>query len=359
MLKHRYRDPKSIGKKKIKWHTRCGDIVIVEQAYYDKGKKTIRPFQLSSGIRSRSCSYLLQRALVDFGADESFYKAEQKLKEHYGIKICISTIRAKTISHAIRIKSEEMKKIKAMTPSKIGKPVIISETDGSMVPIVVRDKNSKDKRKNKQLIYREARLSLAYEPNSTCSVFSGEIGSTDTAGSHIKYCVNLLGYGKNTKVHAVGDGALWIAEQVELQFGAQAKYLVDFYHVSEYISAASPDPSDSQVTKAWLSGQQELLKNGKFSEVLSNLSIRVATNKEAEKCYNYLHNRKHQLHYKEALDNELPIGSGDIESAHRYIIQERLKIPGAYWDENNANSMIALRTFRANKNWEKYWDVAL
>ena len=49
------------------------------------------------------------------------------------------------------------------------------------------------------------------------------------------------------KLHGVGDGAPWIAEQVEAQFGAQGHYLVDFYHVCEYLAAAAPacGPSDS------------------------------------------------------------------------------------------------------------------
>jgi len=52
----------------------------------------------------------------------------------------------------------------------------------------------------------------------------------------------------------------------------------------------------------------------------------------------------------------LPIGSGEIESAHRYIIQERLKITGAWWKEENAADMLALRINRANRNWESYWN---
>jgi hypothetical protein len=55
-------------------------------------------------------------------------------------------------------------------------------------------------------------------------------------------------------------------------------------------------------------------------------------------CYRYLSNRIEQLDYQTALDNELPIGSGEIESAHRYIIQERLKLPGAGWE--SAKRMI-------------------
>ncbi|MCI5196978.1 MAG: ISKra4 family transposase, partial [Candidatus Electrothrix sp. AW5] len=70
----------------------------------------------------------------------------------------------------------------------------------------------------------------------------------------------------------------------------------------------------------------------------------------------YLHNRPGQFDYLGAQVRGLPIGSGEIESAHRYIIQERLKIAGAWWTPENARIMLALRVDRADGYWEKYWD---
>ena len=72
-------------------------------------------------------------------------------------------------------------------------------------------------------------------------------------------------------------------------------------------------------------------------------------------CHRYLSNRLNRLDYKFALDNDLPIGSGEIESAHRYVIQERLKIQGAWWLKETAENMLALRTHRANNDWDDYW----
>ncbi|RLB22044.1 MAG: ISKra4 family transposase, partial [Deltaproteobacteria bacterium] len=60
--------------------------------------------------------------------------------------------------------------------------------------------------------------------------------------------------------------------------------------------------------------------------------------------------------YKGALEAGLPIGSGEIESAHRYVTQERLKIAGAWWKEANAQNMLGLRTLRANNKWDQYWE---
>ncbi|MDP2811282.1 MAG: hypothetical protein Q8O34_14150, partial [Rhodocyclaceae bacterium] len=59
-----------------------------------------------------------------------------------------------------------------------------------------------------------------------------------------------------------------------------------------------------------------------------------------------------------ALAANLPIGSGEVESAHRHVIQERLKLAGAWWKPANAQSMPNLRVLRANHGWQRYWDAA-
>jgi len=77
-------------------------------------------------------------------------------------------------------------------------------------------------------------------------------------------------------------------------------------------------------------------------------------NAPVRRCIRYITNRIGQFGYKEAEENGLPIGSGEIESAHRYIIQKRLKIAGAWRTENNTQNMLSLRVFRANGDWENY-----
>lgn len=62
-----------------------------------------------------------------------------------------------------------------------------------------------------------------------------------------------------------------------------------------------------------------------------------------------------QLGYKAALDQDLPIGSGRVESGNRSVIQRRLKLPGAWWLKRNAEGMLAFRVIRANGLLDNYW----
>ena len=104
------------------------------------------------------------------------------------------------------------------------------------------------------------------------------------------------------------------------------------------------------------------MKKGSVDEVLNSLSSHVepasAQDKDAPVrcCLRYMTNRSGQFNYKDAIANDLPVGSGEIESAHRYIIQARLKLSGAWWKEKNAENMLALRIIRENDDWNKYWE---
>jgi hypothetical protein len=74
-----------------------------------------------------------------------------------------------------------------------------------------------------------------------------------------------------------------------------------------------------------------------------------------EACKRYIENRLDYLDYQSAINAGLPIGTGEVESGHGWLIQERLKLSGAWWLEKNINKMLALRTNRANDEWQSYW----
>jgi hypothetical protein len=113
--------------------------------------------------------------------------------------------------------------------------------------------------------------------------------------------------------------------------------------------------------EAWLEEQQQRLKENQAEAVLAELAKWMEPEQVAEAeapvrvCERYLRNRLDQLDYRRALAADLPIGSGEIESGHRSVIQARLKLPGAWWVEENAEKMLALRIVRADGEWQAYW----
>lgn len=297
--------------------------------------------------------------LTDFGAESSFGKAVERVKEHYGIEVPSGAVRQITEHHAeVMLKQQQ---VLTELSERGGQSQIIGQMDGSMVPLVAVKENVRgDRRKTRTVSWQEARLALARVPGSLTARFGATMGSANDAGDQLTACVIRLGGGSKTKIHCVGDGASWIVEQVERCFGTQGNYLIDFYHVSQYLAAAGRSVTPSK-ERQWLHRQQNLLKANRLKTVLKTLAAHQEPSQTAapeapvRACYRYLSNRTQNLDYRRALKEGLPIGSGEIESAHRSVIQERLKIAGAWWKRNNAEKMIALRIRRANKEWQSYW----
>jgi hypothetical protein len=323
----------------------------------------VRPFVSSAKVSPLGCSRPLQRAIVDFAADQPFAQARKKLEEHYGVEIGESTIQRITFGHAEAMYEAAEPGLDFPQEPGSATPIIV-ETDGGMVPIVEPSRDATDKRKAKKLSWREAKLSLAHAQGGRTPVYAGSIeGGVETAGRHLLACAVRAGFGTRSQVHAVGDGAPWIVGQIEEQFGDQGRYLIDFYHVCEYLSeAAAAIWSDAAARKAWIETQKEALKAGRLDAALQALADHCEPTEvddeqaPVRRCRRYLSSRRAQLDYRGALASGLPIGSGEIESAHRYVAQQRLKRPGAWWRVEHAEHMLALRIVRINGDWDAYWE---
>lgn len=283
------------------------------------------------------------------------------MKEHYGITVPHGAAATITYRHAKALTEDD---IVPAIPPKVIPLTLIAEADGSMIPVVQFAPPSEaahpDKRKRRTLSWKEARLSLVRRPEEVEPIFSVTLGDPLATGTALKRLTSAAGLNQHTRVHGVGDGAPWIAEQMELQFGAQGRYLIDFYHLCDYLAAAAAACTRDQPV-GWLSLQKERLKAGHLDEVMAALDPHrepdtTDGDRPVRDCYRYIANRPGQFDYPGAIAANLPIGSGEVESAHRFVIQKRLKLPGAWWDPANAQAMLNLRSLRANHRWHDYWN---
>lgn len=311
----------------------------------------LRPFCRDAGIQHRDYSARLKRAMTDFGAEESFQRASARLKEHYGIEVNSEAIRVQTFYHG--------KAIGAIVPG-IGRAAkeLVTQMDGSLIP-VVQPANSGDRRKNKVLAWREVRVCCARAVGKDNAVYGATLGTLENCSLLWEQTARHAGLHPKTYVHGVGDGAPWILEKFKENFEQQGRYLLDFYHVSEYLAGAAPVIAGQKKALSWVRRQQARLLNNQLSKVLRSLSTHLESENQTETpvrdAYRYIDQRRANLDYQGARARKLPIGSGEIESAHRHLIQKRLKLSGSWWKETNAQALITLRTARANQCWEAYW----
>jgi hypothetical protein len=305
-------------------------------------------------VKNKGCSQRLQRAVCDFGIDCSFEQASKKLKEHYCIELCTETIRKITQQHAKRAK--EFNKNNNVIFADFAKQLVV-ESDGSMVPLVEILEGEGDCRKRRRLFWKEFRLAAIQKFGKADWLYAISNGSIEDLEEGLKNISVKVGFNHKTKVHSIGDGALWVQELMDTIFGCQSKYLIDFFHLCEYLASASEVLGNDK--KEWMKKTKDLIKKGGIDVIVIDLKNHLEKNPGHEgliNCIRYINNRKGQFAYDEAIAKKLPIGSGKIESSHRNIIQQRMKKPGAWWKKESAEDMINLRILRAHGDWEVFWE---
>jgi len=297
--------------------------------------------------------------LTDFGCEHSFARAAESVWEHYGFKIGASVVRAATLKHSQRARQrlqEQYDQPFRILPA-VGVNHVIAEADGTMVCTVPPGKRNGKRPRD----WKEMRLVATQAKDSATTVYAATFGSVEETGKRWGHCARAAGWGLNSQIHAVGDGADWIRRQSQQVFGKQGTFLCDFYHVSEYLGAAAQSCRGSRANQ-WRRTQQNRLRRGAVQKVIETLEEYlepVGTPEEESPVRNghrYLTNRTECLDYPRALQLGLPIGSGMIESGHRHVLHARLKKAGTAWLHDHADQIAHLRVMRANHQWLSLWN---
>lgn len=329
-----------------------GLVAVADQVWRSSTQAYLRPFPLRLGVTARGKSRRLQRALADFGCEHSFARAAQSVHEHYGFELGASAVRRTTLAQAQRAQARLEKEYAEpfrLLPA-VGEEHVIAQSDGTMI-CTVEPGPGKSKRPRS---WQEMRLVAAQAKESVTPVYGATFGGVAETGRRWGHCARQAGWGLNSRIHALADGAPWIRLQSREIFGENGRFLCDFYHVSEYLAAAAPACRAHQPDQ-WRRTQQKRLRRGAVTKVVDCLAEHLEApptpDEEApvRAAHRYLTNRLDCLDYPGAEKLGLPIGSGLIESGHRHVLHSRLKKAGAAWLRQHADQIAHLRVLRANK----------
>ena len=330
-----------------------------ERIWRAPGRSYLRPLPARTGLSARGKSRRLQRALSDFGAEHSFRRSCERLREHYGFELNAAAVRDATLRHAARaaahLEAHYATSFRVLPGS--GPACVVAEIDGTMICTLPAGRRRKEPRPRE---WKEMRLSAARAQGAVETCYAAGFHTVGEAGRRWGHCTRDAGWSLASHIHVVADGAEWIRLQTQEVFGDQAGLLMDFYHVSEYLAAAAGTCRPA-APRTWLRTQQQRLRRGATAQVLEALQdcAEPATVSDEEApvraALRYLSRRLPYLNYPEALARELPIGSGLIESGHKHVLQARLKQAGSAWLPENADAIAQLRVIRANRQWEHFW----
>jgi hypothetical protein len=161
------------------------------------------------------------------------------------------------------------------------------------------------------------------------------------------------------------------AEQIRLireqavKRGVQVSLILDVIHVIEYLWKAAYcfHPDGSKEAQAWVSRRlKHLLSGHDASQVAAGIrrsascqNLSPDKRKSADNCARYLINHRDMLLYDDALARGLPIGTGIIEGACRYLVKDRMDRTGARWSLQGAEAVLRLRALYTNGDLEEYF----
>ena len=154
--------------------------------------------------------------------------------------------------------------------------------------------------------------------------------------------------------------------------GVEVTILVDVVHVLEYIwdAARALFGQSNAKAESWVGDRLLAILSGRsggdVAKTIRWWESRAKTLDESARktittSCEYLADRARTrlMHYEAALRDGLPIATGVIEGACRYLVKDRMDRTGARWSLTGAEAVLRLRALRASGDFDAYWQFHL
>lgn len=297
--------------------------------------------------------------------------ASQFMKHCMNISISETCLKETSYRIGSKLYNDTMKD--GRRPESIPRPSEVIErmyiqADGSMVPI----------RREKKREFKEVKLGLVYTEDDIVQKktrngdFRAEIKNklfASSIGEGVSPFKKMLkaqsikkGYYKSSEVIFLSDGASWI-DKMKTEYFPKAVHILDWYHAIGHLWQTAIDlfgENNEDKSKEWISPLKEKLWEGQIEDVIKAIESEIIRRKKKQKSLielrGYLFSNRHKMKYKEFREKGYYIGSGAIESAHKYVIANRLKMAGMRWSLSHANAMIWLRSKYFEDSWIIFWE---
>lgn len=331
-----------------------------------------KPVRDVMGLRHHGRSAAVNRALRDFGSADSFGQAAQRFAEHYHYPVSVSTVNRVTKQVAQEAQAYVAQQVAQVeypeagaTPPADRVPDVVIELDGCQIrtatfePVEGTDgpSDSPEPERRKVVAWQEVRIGLARGLAASRKTYVGQHGSYPAVVDDLFQAAVLEGMSPESAVTAVSDGAIGLREALDARF-PDLLFILDQKHLKDQLYATDEGigvaPGDRP---GWVNPRLDAISRGEVERVIQALTDDNATapHPRITQFLGYLTRFADAVAYESFHNYGYPIGSGEVESAHRSVPQKRLKIPGACWHPESINPMVALRVLRANGWWDAFW----
>lgn len=321
------------------------------------------PLDQKAGIpeKGEATKSVVER-VMDFAVNTVETEAADRFSYHYGQEISPNFIRR--IIDRIELPEKEPEiLIKEHTKR------LTVEVDGSMIPM----RAGWQEAKLGVLVCEEHHLKSDKHQRGMVSEahYVGTLGKVEQFEQKLHETLPTVNIRSPLEIVWVADGARWIWEMAK-RLCPHALQILDWIHALEHGLECGKVLLEDQadVTALWEQRIRSLLWEGKIEQLLMELNecLSICTKRsplkrdKLVKLINYYESNKSRMDYKNNRDNGRIIGSGIIESAHKHVIQTRMKRAGQHWSEEGAEKMIQLRTryktYGPRQFSEELWKLA-
>ena len=333
--------------------------------------RSIRPLKEALEITHRGRSQAVERALADFGSEESFGQGADRFQEHYGWSVNRTTLMRVTKQRAQEAERYVQSRLDAERSAfeeplraRPGADQVLVELDGCAIRTGTLEPSPGSEttpvrglpRGHRVQEWREVRVGLTRRLEEERPTYVAEMASYPDVVWSLFSAATSHGLSTRTETIAVADGGNGLKEELEVQF-PRLTFILDRPHVQKHLyETAEAMGLDEEGRGDWVRRQIKRIDEGTVRMVIGELRQHKGQGHDrARQLAGYLSRFRDCVHYSAYKARGLPIGSGEVESAHRSIPQKRLKLPGACWKPETINPILALRLIRANGWWEHFW----
>jgi len=360
----------------VKFTTLFGKISLHSPYLYDrKTGESARPLKALFGVQGNRVSEAVQRAMTDFGSDKSFSGASNSMEEHYGLELDRSSIADQTLKlgvDAMEYVEKCLKDGQGNYMNAKSSDVLLVELDGCMLPVgefkTAKEAGRLDLPSDKMVrvdTWVEARTGFARKIDEVEKIYVCQNAKYEVICEQLFGAACMKNLGQKTRVLAPGDGGHGLREGLEnvfrnVEFRLDPTHLKDnFFACAEALEIKQPERT------TWVNFHLDLIWKGELTEAIGWLKkqqkkkaklTNLAHYHALRKLLNYIDRFSDCMDYPAYKKEGTPMGSGEVESAHKSVPQARLKIPGAKWRKDHLNPMLALRVIRANGWWNDFWE---
>jgi hypothetical protein len=308
----------------------------------------------------------VQEAITRLSSRMSYREAQQELALLWKVGVSEGSMRQVTMRHgrvAETLTKEKVAYLEATAPPATAQPEqLVMCTDGAMVQVTTGEwREVKTVTLGEFRPHWDAKERKVVTKTANISYFSRVEAADAFSRSALVEWHRRGGENAHTVV-AVQDGALWIQSFIDYHC-PQAVRVIDFAHALAYVATVGRaiHGAETGAFQQWYAQMSRQLGRQPPQQTVNQLWLLYRQHPDhpqgeaIELGIRYLEKRLPMIDYPHFRRQQIPIGSGTVESGHKVVMQHRMKRAGMRWAEENLNPMLALRVALCNQTWKTTW----